>query len=224
MLNLALTSDFPSTANSAVFDYMRSGSPRPRIAWIPPFTKAGRERFPSAQDLFGSYGFSNVEYYDIDEESNEGQLARLDEYDVIYLTGGDPIGFRRNILRAGLCSRLHQCIAAGRMIVGASGGSMQLTKNVSLFRLLNATLEEVCASRAEYEALGLVGYEMLPHLNRLEPPFLETVRCYSERVTHDIIALADGAAVFHESADDYRCVGHAMRFRNGVISSIETAA
>ena len=101
---------------------------------------------------------------------------------------------------------------------------MQLTKNVSLFRLLRLrTLEDVFASRAEYEALGLVGYEILPHLNRLEPPFLELVRRYSERVTHDIIALADGDAVFHESAEDYRCVGHAMRFRNGVISSIETA-
>jgi hypothetical protein len=58
----------------------------------------GRERFPAAQELFKSHGFSDLEYCDIDEEPDEGQLARLDQYDVVYLTGGDPIGFRRNIL------------------------------------------------------------------------------------------------------------------------------
>ncbi len=101
---------------------------------------------------------------------------------------------------------------------------MQLTKNVSLFRLLSAPLDEVSGDRAEHEALGFVDYELLPHLNRFEAPFLETVRRYSERVPHDIIALADGAAVLHSSSGDYRCVGRAARFRNGVMSPIEAEA
>jgi len=223
-LNLALTSDFPSTANQAVVDRMRSTNPRPRVAWIPPFTGVGHERFPAARELFQSYGFRDVEHCDIDEEPNEAQLARLDRYDIIYLTGGDPIGFRRNIQRLGLPARLRQCAAAGRLIVGASGGSMQLTANVSLFRLLTATLDEVVATRVEYEALGFVDYELLPHLNRLEPSFLETVRRYSERVAHDVIALADGAAVLHAGDGNFRCFGRAARFRNGVRASSEGAA
>jgi len=222
-MNLALTSDFPSTANQVVVDRMRSTGRCPRVAWIPPFTAMGRARFPAAQKLFESYGFSDVEYCDTDEEPNEGQLTCLDEYDVVYLTGGDPIGFRRNILRAGLSSRLQQCLVMGRLIVGASGGSMQLTRIVSLFRLLTTSLEEVFANRGEYEALGVVGYELLPHLNRFELPFLETVRCYSERVVHDVIALADGAAVLHTSGEDYRCIGQAVRFRKGVMAPIDAA-
>ncbi len=82
-----------------------------------------------------------------------------------------------------------QFLADGGLIVGASGGSMQLTKNVSLFRLLTESLEEVFANRDEYEGLGFAGYEILPHLNRLDTSFLETVQRYSERVTHDVIAL-----------------------------------
>lgn len=203
---------------------MKSRNQRPRIAWIPPFTKMGRERFPVAQALFESHGFPDLDYCDIDEELNEGQLARLDEYDVVYLTGGDPIGFRRNILHAGLPSRLRQCLMVGRLLVGASGGSMQLTRNVSLFRLLTTALEEVLANRGEYEALGVVGLELLPHLNRFEPPFLETVRCYSERVAHDVIALAGGAAVLHTSGEDCRCIGQAVRFRKGVMAPIDAAA
>jgi peptidase E len=221
VLNIALTSDLPSTANQDVFDFMSSRRPCPRIAWIPPFTKMGREHFPAARELFAAYGFLDLEYCDIDEEANEEQLSNLDQYDIIYLTGGDPVGFRRNILRAGLPGRLRQCLAAGRLIVAASGGSMQLTKNVSLFRLLTVPFDEVFTNRGEYEALSVVEYEILPHLNRVEPSFLELVRRYSERVTHDVIALADGAALLHVNGDDYRCLGQVTRFRNGIVTQIE---
>jgi peptidase E len=110
------------------------------------------------------------------------------------------------------------------MIVAASGGSMQLTKNVSLFRLLTEPLDKVLANSGEYEALGVVNYEVLPHLNRFEQAFLETVRCYSEHVAHDVIGLADGAALLHSGCDDYKCVGQAIRFRSGVMTPIKAAA
>ena len=90
---IALTSDLPSTANQAVFDLMRNKHPDPRIAWIAPFTRTGREYFPFAQAQFASYGFSNLEYCDIDEEPDEMQIAVLDQYDVIYLTGGIRLDF-----------------------------------------------------------------------------------------------------------------------------------
>lgn len=224
VLNLALTSDLPSTANQVVFDFMRSGNPHPRIAWVPPFTEMGHKLFPASQELFRTYGFSNLEYCDIDDEQKEEQLAHLDQYEIIYLTGGDPLGFRRNIIRIGLAEKLKQYLTTGRMIVAASGGSMQLTKNVSLFRLLNVALDEVFENRSEYEALGLVEYEILPHMNRFEPSFLEMVLRYSERVNHDVIGLADGAAVLHRSRGNYWCVGQATRFHSGVMTPIETAA
>ena len=224
VLNLALTSDLPSTANQVVFDFMRSGNPHPRIAWVPPFTEMGHKLFPASQELFRTYGFSKLEYCDIDDEQNEEQLAHLDQYEIIYLTGGDPIGFRHNIIRVGLAGKLQQYLTTGRMIVAASGGSMQITKNVSLYRLLNGALDDVFENRSEYEALGIVDYEILPHLNRFEPSFLEIVRYYSERVDHDVIGLSDGAAVLHRSSDNYWCVGQVTRFHRGVMTPIKTAA
>lgn len=224
MLNLALTSDFPSTDNPAVIDCMRASSPDLRVAWIPPSTVTGRARFPAARQLFESHGFPALEYCDIDEEPSERQLAGLDQYDVIYLSGGDPIAFRSAILRIGLPARLRECLAAGRWIVAASGGSMQLTENLSLYRLLAETLDEVLSNRDEYEALGVVGYEILPHFDRLEPSFVEKVRCYSERVPQDVIALADGAAVIHASREEYRVIGRAARFRHGVMTRIDAGS
>jgi hypothetical protein len=104
-MNLVLTSDLPSTPNEMVFDLMRRNRIPSKIAWIPPITDLGRKRFSSAQAQFESHGVVGLEYCDIDEEPNEEQLNHLDQYDVIYLSGGDPIALRRNILRAVDCPR-----------------------------------------------------------------------------------------------------------------------
>jgi peptidase E len=221
MKRLALTSDFPSTAIGEVFDFMRLSGPRPRIAWMPPFTRTGRECFPLAQALFAAQGFADLEFCDIDDDPNQEQLARLERYDVIYLSGGDPIGFRKNLHRSGADAGLRRFRDAGLPMVGASGGAMQLTKNVSLYCLLTSSLDEVLRDRKNYEGLGFVDYELLPHLNRFEPSFVETVRRYSKGVSHDVIGLADGAALLHYGLDAYRVHGRAVLFRHGEIMQIE---
>lgn len=223
-MKLILTSDLPLTSNDRIFAWMRATTARPRIAWIPPFTDSDRKRFSQAQTRFATHGFDALEYCNIDEETNSLQLSQLTDYDIVYLSGGDPLRFRHNILRSGVAERLRECLTAGRLVVAASGGSMQLTPNVSLFRLRNATIDDVLANRAAYTALGVVTYEIVPHLNRCEPTFLEQVRCYSERVDHDVIGLADGAALLHTSQTDYQCVGQVQRFRKGVVNAMEPLA
>lgn len=220
-MNLALTSDLPSTVNQVVFDLMKKDNAQPRIAWIAPSTNAGHEYFPTAQNQFSTYGFSNLEYCDIDEKSTETQLAAIDQYDVIYLAGGDPIQFRQNILRSGFSTQLQNALDAGRLVVAASGGSMQLTKNVSLYRLLTTAIDKVLVGYHKYEALGIVKFEIVPHVNRLESSFLEKVRLYSERVTNDVFGLSDGAALVFANSDDYLCTGQVIRFRKGEVKIME---
>ncbi len=222
-MNLALTSDLPATANQMVFDLMRNRHPQPRIAWIAPLTSKGREHFPVAQSQFSEFGFSNLEFCDIDEKPNEMQLSTLNQYDIVYLAGGDPIRFRRNLLRSKLFTQLQKCLNAGCLVVAASGGSMQLTKNVSLFRLLTTPLDKVLAEHSAYNALGIVEYEILPHVNRLESSFLEKVRRYSEEVPHDIIGLADGTALLYTNSDDLLFTGQVTRYRKGEVNLIKKA-
>ena len=223
-MNLALTSDFPSSANSAVLQRIRMTGANPRVAWIPPLTSVGRERFPAAQALFQSLRVSALEFCDIDEQPNESQLAQLEQYDVVYFTGGDPLVFRRNIERCGISNGIRNCLAAGRLIVAASGGAMQFTTNLSVYRLLSEAVDTVIVERDEYGALRVVRYEFLPHLNRLDQAFLAKVQRYSERVPYDIVALEDGSAMIHWQAEDARCIGRGVRFRGGVKSVIEAAA
>lgn len=222
--NVIVTSDFPSTATPAIFERMRSRSVDPRIAWIPPATRTGRPRFPIAQKVWGAYGFSKLEYCDIDEQPDSQKLAGLAGYDVIYLSGGEPLAFRHNILKMDLAARFEECVAAGHLLVGASGGAMQLTQNLSLFRLLTVDLGKVLSERERYRALGVVDYEVLPHADRFDLPFLEAVQQYSEHVPHDVIALADGAAVLHKSRTDFECIGPVVIFRRGGIIPVQGAA
>ena len=108
-------------------------------------------------------------------------------------------------------------------MVTASGGSIQFTKNVSLFRLLTTDLNTVLAERQEYEGLGILEFEIVPHINRLEAAFLEKVRLYSERISHEVLGLADGAALLFADSDDYLCTGQVTRFRKGEVKSMEVA-
>jgi peptidase E len=223
-MNLILTSDFPSTANAAVVERIKAAAPAPRIAWIPPFTDRDGAQFAEAGRLFGATGLDQLEYLDIDEDLDQVQLAYLHEFDVIYLSDGDPVRFRYNAIRAGLAGRLRQCAGLGRLIVGASGGALLLTPNVSLFRLRTESVEEVLATRGRFSALGAVTFELLPHADRLDPAFLDKVRQYSEQTHTDVVAVADGAALFSSSADEFAHVGAITRYRRGEIIAPDSRA
>ncbi len=216
-MNLILTSDFPSTATAAIIERIKAAAPEPRIAWIPPFTDKDGVYFAEAGKRFSDVGFDQLEYLDIDEDLDQVQLAYLHEFDVIYLSGGDPVRFRYNAIRAGLSGRLRQCAGLGRVIVGASGGALLLTPNVSLFRLQTESVEEVLATRGRFAALGAVTFELLPHANRLEAAFTDKVRRYTEQTETDVVAVADGGAIFSTSAEAFEHVGTITRYRRGEI-------
>jgi peptidase E len=215
-MNVILTSDFPSTAHPRVVERMKAVAAQPRIAWVAPDTADGHAHFDRATERFAELGFGQIEYCDIDQEKDEVQLAYLYEFDIVYLSGGDPIRFRYNMLRTGLSGRLRQCVALDRLIVAASGGALLLTPNVSLYRLQSESLEEVLDTRGRYDGMSALPYEVLPHVNRWDDAFLDKVARYSAKVENDIIALADGAAVFPETAHAFDYVGDVVRYRQGM--------
>jgi peptidase E len=221
---LILTSNFPSTVTHAVSDCLRRAQSDPLVAWIPPLTSTGRDRFLLAQETFRSLGVARLELCDIDENPNGQQLTRLDRYDALYFTGGDPLIFRQNMRRHQLAGRLRAFLADGRVIVAASGGAMQLTRNVSPYRLLSTDVDRVVAERNHYDGCAFADYELLPHLNRLDPSFIDKVRRYSDLAGCDVVAIEDGAAIIH-TGDTQRAIGRAVRFRGGVQRAIgETEA
>jgi peptidase E len=219
MFNLALTSDFPSTPNEDVAARLRATASSPRVAWIAPQSSlAARTRFLTAQLTFRSLGIDRLEYCAIDTDADP---VHLDQYDAVYLTGGDPLLFQRNIHRVNLAPRIREFIEGSGLVVAASGGAMQLTANVSLFRLQASAMEEVLGSLASHDGLHIVPYEILPHLNKHDDSFLEKVRLYSESIPHGILALADGAAIVYVGGVP-AITGQAARFLRGVRQEIDS--
>jgi peptidase E len=212
---LILTSDFPSSAPSEVVERLRATGDAPRIAWIPPDTEGNHAHFDEARQRFSGLGFDRLEPCDIDREKDDVQLAYLYEFDVIYLSGGDPVRFRFNMFRSGLSHQLRRCLAAGRLVVAASAGSLLLTPNVSIFRLQTEPLETVLADRSRFDAMSAVPYELLPHANRADAALWDKVRRYSRQVENDIVALPDGGALF-DAGDSFAAIGEVARYRLGV--------
>jgi peptidase E len=196
-----------------IVERMHAAARDPRVAWIPPDTDGGEQHFDEARRRFSALGFDRLEYCDIDRRRDDVELAYLHEFDVIYLSGGDPLLFRYNMLRAGLGGRLRNCAARGRLIVAASGGALLLTPNVSLFRLRSESVDDVIATRGRFAALATVPYEFLPHVNRLDAVMLEHVRQYAARVDTDVIGVADGGGLVQDGTDAFVPIGEITRFR-----------
>lgn len=209
-MNLVLTSDFPATPNEAVMKAMTRAAANPRIAWLPLSAESLRTHFETAQRSFAALGLVRLEPIDVGKQPGATQLALIDECDVLYVTGGDPILFRDALVRFGVREGLKQRVQRGGCVVAASGGAMQFTPNLSLFRLLGTPVSRVISERDEFAAIGAVGFELLPHLNRQSADLLDAAERYAEHVPAQVIALSDGAAVL-VSDDGVSIIGAARR-------------
>jgi peptidase E len=213
-VDLILTSDFPSSLSPEVIARLHACGARARVASIAPGASSRLVHLPLARRRFRSCGVIHLEF--VDAGAPRPELHDLAErFDAIYLSGGNPLLFRQRLEDSGLGEQVRAFAATDRPVIAASGGAMQLTPNVSLYRLLSASPERVLSERASFDALGLTSFEILPHLNRHDSSFLDLVARYSERLDRDVIALADGAAVVCRDGRVSQCIGRVVRYSNG---------
>ncbi len=95
---------------------------------------------------------------------------------------------------------------------------MQLTPNLSLFRLLKHDVAEVLDQRKDHAAMGLVPFEILPHCDRQPAELMAAVLAYSRAIDTDIWCLDDGAAVVQEPDGSLRTIGNARCLRDGILA------
>ena len=198
MTHIVLTSNFPRPGNERVATCLHGAAGLASIAWIA--TRDDAARFAEARAEFAALGFDGLRPFASETTS------------AIYLSGGNPLDFRA-ALRS---TPLRRSLLGATLILGASGGAMQLTPNLSLYRLLAHGVSQVLDERAEYEAMGLVPFEMLPHVEQQTPNMLAAVRAYSKSIEGDIWCLTDGAAVVQEADGSIVAIGDARCLRGGV--------
>jgi len=206
-----LTSNFPSDGSGLIAAHALQRCPAIELVWLPPDDNTGH--LAQATPAFAGLGLHNVRPY--------GDVGALwigtTECRALYLSGGNPIAFRNRLANQRTRDRLGFGTAEPlpTLVIGASGGALQLTPNISLFRLLDEPLETVLRERPAYSGLGLVPFEVLPHFNLQASEFLAAVQRYSESAGVDVWCIPDGSAVALEADGTTVLIGRPRLLRHG---------
>lgn len=207
-MNLLLMSNVPAEGNSELSRLLQSKLVGASVLLIPPSLE-DRHRLEVTSATMRAYGARTVASLDLQAEKQS--VSRVDQADVVMLTGGDPLLFSKNLRESGIDRSIVKRIDRGAPVFAASGGAMQLTPNVSIFRLRELETGPVLEERRDHAALGVVDFEILPHSNRADPTLFDRVRRYAQRTNVDLVLLADGAALVM-NADSQYAIGPVERF------------
>ena len=151
----------------------------------------------AAKDCFLRAGFACCDCVDIEFEDS----AKLAQYDVIYLNGGNPFYLLLQLSKSRALDRLRTLAEQGKVIVGASAGAMVLADTIAHVSRLNAIagcetmdLDEL----TDYRAVGLTDTKIVPHYNRClqaNPSFEMELRQLESDCKIRLKRLSDGEAI-----------------------------
>ena len=87
-------------------------------------------------------GFKKIDTIDFDYDANTDDHI-LADYNTFHLSAGNPIHAFSQLIKSGVIDTLYRQAISEKTFIGNSGGSMWLTCNLSLFRLVNNDLYKV---------------------------------------------------------------------------------
>ena len=141
----------------------------------------------------------------------------LNEYDIIYLLGGNPLTIRENIELSGLNNYLTGNNEFHGILISVSGSTMFLSQNFSLFKLLKSSVEDTIDTYDEMKGLGIFPNQILPHYARYtqrKKDVLSRIKEYSKITGSEIYGLYDGGAIILENAG-INIIGKSIKILNG---------
>ena len=101
---------------------------------------------------------SNITEYKIGNDIN------IDEYDVIYVMGGNTIYLLDMVRKYNFGEVIKKFINKGKIYIGSSAGSQILGSTIKL----NAVYEDNFVGMTDFTALGIIDKEIVPHANKKE--------------------------------------------------------
>ncbi|WKA55570.1 Type 1 glutamine amidotransferase-like domain-containing protein [Planococcus shixiaomingii] len=164
-----------------------------KIGYIPSTEDEEKTHFNVKAQYYRNYGIQDCVFFDLYSEFDSSNIDKLLQCDIIHLSAGNPIEFQKAIkhrkMEQVLCDYFHQ----GGIIVGVSGGAVQLGNSIKLFQLFSGDSSEVL------EGLQLVDFDFLPHYNRWDEDFKRDVESYAEKAGTTVYAGNDGDGMIVEN-------------------------
>lgn len=161
-----------------------------KVGYIPSTEDKDKKYFRTKVDYYQNYGIADIMFFDLYAEFTSININKLMECDIIHLSAGNPIEFRKAIKNRKMEQVLWDYYYSGGIIVGVSGGAVQFGQSTALFHLFKG-LDSVESS----DALKMVNFEFLPHYNRWNNNFKQEVLAYSKRTGTRILCVNDGDGV-----------------------------
>lgn len=122
--------------------------------------KAEHPRIIEAKATFSKLGVEKVDCLDIDVEN----IERLDQYDVIYIGGGDPVYLLDALRRTGADSVLAKLAEEDVLVIGVSAGSLVLGPHLHIVEWFTPHL--LPDKKFNLKGLGLFDFPIMPHADR----------------------------------------------------------
>lgn len=115
-----------------------------------------------AQEDLIRMGFNQVDFTDIEFD----QPDTLQNYDVIYINGGNPFYLLYHLKKSGADLIIKRLAKQGVIFVGVSAGAMIFGKNIEVVRFFTPQMNDVKIN--DLSAIGLINTIIFPHYDREE--------------------------------------------------------
>ena len=193
--------------------------PNARVGYIPSGGDKERKYYQENCDYYKKLGFEDFFFFDLGDEYDGSKVDELFSCNIIHLSAGDPLYFLQNIKKRNFVDVLRHFVDQGGILVGVSGGSLQLTKTVAVYKSFIGDLDNITyEDYVGLSALNLVDFEFLPHYNRWNQDFINTVKAYSAKFASLIYACRDGDGILVND-NEIEFIGNIIRIENGIVVS-----
>ena len=219
MMELVLYSDQVSDKNRIVNEKMLEliSKEKVKLGYIPSTGDKDRAFFNAQVEFYHKYGIDDFLFFDLDDEYDPLKIEELLSCDVIHLSAGNPIYFLNNIKRRRFELILQKYVQNGGLLIGVSGGAVQIGRSAGLYKVFIDHLDSAISNIKEFDALGLVDFEILPHYNRWDEDYKKDVKEYSKKLRTIIYALHDGDGII-VNGDSIEFIGNVIKIENGIES------
>ncbi len=124
---------------------------------------------------------------------NNNNLSTINNFDVIYITGGDLAPLIKLVESSSLKKAIISYLKNGGCVIGESAGSMIFGKDLKwIYNIKRGTKPKYDVNLVTYKGLGLVDINFYPHWNKATDDIKERVSSYEISNNITITRVKDG--------------------------------
>lgn len=191
-------------------------SNKPKIAYIPSQSDFQGKYFNEKIEWYKQFGITDLLYFDVDKEYDEGKIDELLSCDGIFLSGGNTYYFLNSLKNRNFLPVLRNYVDKGGVLIGVSAGSIIMSPTIEIIKIYPSTSHNT-VGLTDFSALGLTDFDFIPHLDH-KKEYLEEFKRYSKKSKSVIYACKDGDGIII-NGNNMQFFGKVLEIENGEITT-----